>query len=44
MPIDYSKLRSITAREIVRALLSDGFSSKRNVAATADISIAMGDA
>jgi predicted RNA binding protein YcfA (HicA-like mRNA interferase family) len=25
MPIDYSKLRSITAREIVRALLSDGF-------------------
>ena len=25
MPIDYSKLRSITARDIVRALLADGF-------------------
>jgi len=25
MPIDYSKLRSLTAREMVRALLADGF-------------------
>ena len=25
MAIDYSKLRSLTAREIVRALLADGF-------------------
>jgi predicted RNA binding protein YcfA (HicA-like mRNA interferase family) len=25
MPIDYSKLRSLTAREIVRALAADGF-------------------
>lgn len=25
MSIDYSKLRSLTAREIVRALLADGF-------------------
>lgn len=25
MPLDYSKLRSTTAREIVRALLADGF-------------------
>ena len=25
MAIDYSKLRSLTAREVVRALLADGF-------------------
>lgn len=25
MPIDYSKLRSLTAREMVRALTADGF-------------------
>jgi predicted RNA binding protein YcfA (HicA-like mRNA interferase family) len=25
MPIDYSKLRSVTAREVVRALLADSF-------------------
>jgi predicted RNA binding protein YcfA (HicA-like mRNA interferase family) len=25
MPIDYSKLRSLTAREMVRALLAEGF-------------------
>lgn len=25
MPIDYSKLRSVTAREMVRALLAEGF-------------------
>ena len=25
MPIDYSKLRSVTAREMVSALLADGF-------------------
>lgn len=29
MPIDYSKLRSVTAREIVRALLLDGFELDR---------------
>jgi uncharacterized protein (DUF433 family)/predicted RNA binding protein YcfA (HicA-like mRNA interferase family) len=25
MPINYSKLRSLTAREVIRALLADGF-------------------
>lgn len=25
MAIDYSKLRSVTAREVIRALLADGF-------------------
>ncbi len=28
MPIDYSKLRSLTARDVVRALLADGFTLK----------------
>lgn len=28
-PIDYSKLRSLTAREIISALLRDGFSFDR---------------
>lgn len=29
MAIDYSKLRSVTAREIIRALLQDGFELDR---------------
>ena len=28
MPIDYSKLHSVTAREIIRALIADGFTLK----------------
>jgi predicted RNA binding protein YcfA (HicA-like mRNA interferase family) len=28
MPLDWSKLRSVTAREITRALLADGFRLK----------------
>jgi len=42
MPIDYSKLRSVTAREVVRALLADGFFLKSQRAVTGDTSIAMG--
>nr|BAL53750.1 hypothetical protein HGMM_F08F07C09 [uncultured Acetothermia bacterium]BAL59448.1 hypothetical protein HGMM_OP4C084 [Candidatus Acetothermum autotrophicum] len=34
MPIDYSKLRSLTLRQIVRALLRDGFYLKRQKDAT----------
>ena len=29
MPIDYSNLRSVTAREVVRALIQDGFELDR---------------
>jgi len=34
MPIDYSKLRSLTARKLVRALLKDGFVLRRSKGAT----------
>jgi len=31
MPIDYSRLRSLTAREIISALVRDGFSLRRQI-------------
>lgn len=34
MPIDYSKLRSLTLRRLVRALLKDGFQLVRQKGAT----------
>jgi hypothetical protein len=43
MPIDYSKLLSLTHEKLCAHFSPKGFSLNRNVAATADISIAMGE-
>jgi hypothetical protein len=42
MAIDYSKLRSLTARELIRAPLTDGFFPDHNEAATAVTTMRMG--
>ena len=39
MPIDYWRIRNLTAPEFINALLQDGFTLRRQKAATSDTSM-----